>query len=236
MTAKTTTAAQVARGKAAPTKRKRADWEAVERDYRTGKFTLRELEARHGPSNSTIARRVEREGWTKDLTEAIRQATAAKLVAEIATQQECSKAQQNAATTVLAAAELNKQVILGHRKELLNARALANNMLAELTRAATLDGDAELIAEVLAGDADEAALSRARMAVQRAVGLSSRVTSLKALAETYTKLHTGERVAFSLDDDPDGQKDVPMSDAERASRLATLLARARVAAANADGD
>jgi len=43
---------------AAPAKlgRRRIDWEAIERDYRTDKFTLRELEAKHGTNNATIAR------------------------------------------------------------------------------------------------------------------------------------------------------------------------------------
>ena len=39
------TPARKSASKAAPPK-KRADWDAIERDYRTGKFTLRELEAK----------------------------------------------------------------------------------------------------------------------------------------------------------------------------------------------
>jgi hypothetical protein len=43
----------------APTAKRRAlDWEAIERDYRTGRFTLRELEAKHGTNNATIARKI----------------------------------------------------------------------------------------------------------------------------------------------------------------------------------
>lgn len=114
---KTTAPPKSGAGKTTPPARKRADWEAVERDYRTGRFTLRELEAKHGPNNATIGRRAEREGWTKDLSDAIRQATNAKVIAATV-QQECSSAQQSAATTVLAAAELNKQIILGHRTAL----------------------------------------------------------------------------------------------------------------------
>ena len=48
--------------------RRRLDWEAIERDYRTGKFTLRELEAKHGANNATIARRAAMAGprtWPK---------------------------------------------------------------------------------------------------------------------------------------------------------------------------
>ena len=92
-------------GIAAPARR-RTDWEAVERDYRIDKFTLRELAKKHDANHATIARRAEREGWTKDLTGAIRQATNARVISETV-QQKCDAAQQNATDTVLAAAEIN---------------------------------------------------------------------------------------------------------------------------------
>lgn len=111
--------------------KRRADWEAIERDYRTGTFTVRELEAKHGANNATIVRRAARGGWTKDLAVAVRQATNAALIQE-ALQQSGSAAQQSAATTVLAAAELNKQVILGHRQRLTDLAARANGALQKL--------------------------------------------------------------------------------------------------------
>lgn len=56
------------------------DWAAVERDYRTGAFTIRELEARHpGTSRSAIDRRAKRDGWVQDLSAAVATATQAKL-------------------------------------------------------------------------------------------------------------------------------------------------------------
>lgn len=184
-----------------PRARKRIDWEAIERDYRTGKFTLRELESKHGAENSTIARRAAKGGWSKDLATAVRQATNAKLIAA-AVQQECSTAQQNAATTVLAAAELNKQVILQHRTELQAARQLAMDLLAEVKQAALLDEHQELLAQILAGSgANPVDEAQCRQAVQKALATGSRVSSVKALAETLTKLHSGERVAFGLNDD-----------------------------------
>ena len=84
-------------GIAVPVKR-RTDWEAVERDYRIDKFTLRELAKKHDANHATIARRAEREGWTKDLTGAIRQATNARVISETV-QQKCDTAQQNATDT-----------------------------------------------------------------------------------------------------------------------------------------
>lgn len=185
---------------------RRADWQAVERDYRTGKFTLRELEAKHGPSNSTIARRAAREGWSQDLSAAVRQATNAKLIAATV-QQECSTAQQSAAETVLAAAEIGKAVILGHRSELRQTRGVAMNLLEELAGSALLAEHQELLAQILAGEgatpADEA---QARSTVQRALGMSSRITGIKSLAEAITKLHAAERLAFSLDDGKDKEQ------------------------------
>jgi len=57
-------------------------------------------------------------GWTKDLAVAIRQATNAKLIQE-SVQQECNNSHQNATETVLVAATIGMNVILGHRKGLM---------------------------------------------------------------------------------------------------------------------
>jgi hypothetical protein len=98
-------------------KKSRVDWDAIERDYRTDKFTLRELATKYGVTHTTISRNAEKNGWTKDLTDAIRQATNAKLVQQTV-QQQCTNAHQSATETVLAAAELNSRIIQGHRNRL----------------------------------------------------------------------------------------------------------------------
>lgn len=41
------------------------DWCAVERDYRTGSLSLREMSLKHGCSHSAIANRAGRNGWTR---------------------------------------------------------------------------------------------------------------------------------------------------------------------------
>lgn len=183
--------------------RRRLDWEAIERDYRTGKFTLRELEAKHGANNATIARRAAKDGWSKDLAKAVRQATNAGLIAA-AVQQESSKAQQNTATAVLAAAEVNTQVILRHRAELKTARILVMELLAELQDQRMLDLDKELLAQVLAGNADDIKqVGDAQRLVHKALATGSRAASAKTLSDALTRLHTGERQAFSLDAAPE---------------------------------
>ena len=112
-------------------KKRRVDWDAVERDYRTDTLTLRELAAKHGVTHTTISRRAEREGWQKDLTEAVRQATNTRLINETV-QQKCTTAHQNATDTVLVAAEVNTRVVMAHCKRLADLHRLAEDAQAKL--------------------------------------------------------------------------------------------------------
>lgn len=186
--------------------RAKYDWDAIERDYRTGKFTLRELSAKHGPSHTAIAQRAKRDAWSQDLSEQIRQATNAKLTASLVSS-EVDKNVQAVSTTVAAVAELNKQVILGHRADLKATRDVASALLGELSSAALLAQHTDELVAMLAGkDAEPADLARARMLVSKALSVNSRISSVKALAETFTKLQEGERKAFNITEGDLGDK------------------------------
>ena len=58
------------------------DWEAVERDYRVDKLTNRQLCDKYGIADSGLRKRAKEKGWQKDLTQAVRVATKAALIAE----------------------------------------------------------------------------------------------------------------------------------------------------------
>lgn len=184
-----------------PRGRHKVDWEAVERDYRTGRFTLRELEAQHGVSYAQISRKANELGWSKDLREVIKQATDAAVLRETVTQ-----AQKDVTDAVLVAAEVNTQVILGHRKDIASTRSVAASLLEELSRSALLADEQELLTQVLAGaGAEPADEARIRATVQKALSLPSRVGSVKQLADTFDKLQLAERRAFGLDEKLDRQ-------------------------------
>jgi hypothetical protein len=191
---------------AKPAKRERIDWEAIERDYRTGKFTLRELEAKHGVDNAAIARRKKKAGWTQGLSAAVKQATNAKLIQQIVSK-EVSEGQQNVSTAVLAAAEQNTQVILRHRTDIGRVRDVAFDLLSELaltTRSA--DAIEETFAKITAEMAGPQ-LASVQQQFRDFMRLHSRVGSAQKLADTLTKLQTLERKAFGLDDE--SEKDQP---------------------------
>ena len=194
---KTPPARNKAVGAAVSVKRKRVDWEAVERDYRTGRFTLRELEAKHGANNATISRRAAKHGWTQDLSDAIKQATNARLIESIVAT-ECSNAQQNAADTVLAAAEVNTRVILGHRSGLNRITEIKGKLLAQIEQAAeNMVALADVIEMVR--NPDENGIDRANDALRKAMSRSALVDDLKKLADVDEKVRKGEREAFGLD-------------------------------------
>lgn len=212
--------------KAAP-KRARVDWDAIKRDYRTNKFTDIELASHHNVTREAISRKRKAEGpseWPKDLSEAIKQATDAALVREIVTQD-----QQKVTDTVLAAAEVNKNVILGHRTGLKRITAIQQALLNQIEQAAQNLPDLEEVIEMVRNP-DDNGMDRANDALRKALGRSALVDDLKKLTEVDERVRKGEREAFGLDDDGDeGKGDArsgrTMTDAERAVRLAAMLAK-----------
>jgi hypothetical protein len=184
-------------------KRGKVDWAAVERDYRAGNFTLRELGEKYGCTHAAIGKQVKKHGWTQDLSKAVKAATNAKLIEEAVTR-EVANSSQAVTNTVLAAAEVNKQVILQHRGDIREARDALADLLAELRNGALLAEEQELLAQILAGDgAEPKDEAEARRVVSKAIGLGNRVASIKALAEAMTKLQAAERKAFGLDEEDD---------------------------------
>ena len=199
----------------------RLDWDAIERDHRTGKYTRRELADKYRTNAPTVQRRmtadrlVDPTRWQEDLRGLVREATAAKLITEMVAA--TVRAGHGAVNGVVnAAADLNAGVIMCHRTELHRARRLAMSLLDEVEAGAQLYSQSERLAEVMAGkDATPGELNEARKAVQRALGTGARVSSAKSLAETLTKLHAGERIAFSLDE-PDESKEGTLAERLRA--------------------
>lgn len=195
----------------------KTDWDAVERDYRTGKFTSRELAAMHGCSHTQVTRRAKAGNWERDLRDVIRKAASAAVIREeVAARQARHLQQQKSAVaaegarvvppttdTVLVAAEIAKDVIVRHRHDLQRARDTSMRLLQELEASAMQAEHAETLARVMGGD-DDGAVAEARKAIARALGIGPRIAGVKALADALVKLQAAERVAFDLDADHEG--------------------------------
>lgn len=188
----------------APTKQK-PDWDAIQRDYRTAKFTLRELAEKYGVSHQAIAKRAKTGGWTQDLGNQIRQATNAKLVAKLV-DSEVAKGGQAVADVVLVAAEINTNVILAHRTGLRRLSSIKEKLLDQIEQAV---GNMEDLAEIieLVRKEDDRGVDKANDALRKAMGRSGLVDDLKKLAEVDEKVRKGEREAFNIQAEQSTEED-----------------------------
>lgn len=199
----------------APPARRRADWEAIERDYRTGQFSDQELADKHGNivSRQAISKRAKVQGWQKDLSREVRQATKAKLIADQVREKVAGEVAERVAKSgnatvqaVLAAAETNKQVILGHRRDIAKVRDITMTLVDAL--------------EAAASEKDES----------KRLPLGDLVLTAQRAGQSLSRLQQMERVAFGLDEEDDSAGAAGVSkltDAQRAARIAALTALAQ---------
>jgi hypothetical protein len=222
----TKTSKSAPKGAKVATIRPKVDWDAVKRDYRTNKFTDTELASRHNITRESISRKRKAEGpqeWPKDLAEAIKQATDAALVQSLVTQ-----GHTHVTETVAIAAEVNKNVILGHRTGLNRIASIKSKLLEQIEQAAENMQDLAEVIE-MARNPDENGIDRANDALRKVMGRSALVDDLKKLADVDEKVRKGEREAFGLNDGPeeDAKSASSMTDAERAVRLVAILQRSK---------
>lgn len=196
------------RKSAAPGKqRRKVDWEAVERDYRTSQLTLRELGEKHGCAHPAIARKAKAEGWQRDLTDAVKQATSSKLI-QAAVTSAVTNRHQAVTNAVLVAAEVNTQVILGHRKGLNRITRIKEALLDQIEQAAQLMPELAEVIEMVR-QPDDNGVDKANDALRKAMSRSGLVDDLKKLAEIDERVRKGEREAFNISgatDDEQGRK------------------------------
>lgn len=195
------------------------DWEAIEREYRTGQLSVRELSRQHGVSHVAIHKRAKAEGWSRDLAKQVRQEVNTRLVtSEVNT--------ASAKEAVEQAAQRGVEVVRQHRGSLGRAHAIAERLMIELEHGT--ENAAEIEEAIEAETIDDKSPKR-RNAMLKAVSLPSRAGTLRELSQALKNLIPLERQAFNLDapaggDDDDGAK-VPAGN-DLARRLAFVLSGA----------
>lgn len=168
--------------------RRRVDWDAIERDFRTGKFTDGELSTKYGVTREAIVRRRKKDQandstrWAQDLEPQVRAATNALLIQEHITSQ-ITEGHTKVTGVILAAAELNKSVILRHR-----------------SRLERLNADADAAREKLIQLSDSIA------DIKEA---ATYVSALEASARTAKIVIEAERKAYGLDEEAEDVSDKP---------------------------
>lgn len=193
------------------------DYDRLEREYRAGILTLREMASACGCTEGAIRKRAKRDGWSRDLTAKIHQA-ADELVRKEAVRKTVRKSKDSAYQDAQVV-ELNAQAIatvrLGQRRDIQRARALANKLLSELElqtdHPTTYDELAVLLREGIEGgsesEGENKTWGKREMAFEAAISLPERTKTMKACAEVLQRLVALEREAFGIGPVKEGENE-----------------------------
>ena len=191
----------------APLTTKKTDWEAIERAYRAGVLSIREIASHHEVSHTAINKRAKKEGWDRDLKAKIK-AKADALVSRREVSREVSREQAETEREIVEGnAEAIANIRMAHRRDISRSRAITNKLLDELE--AVTDGREmfEELGEMLRSPDDKGA-DRLNEIYSKVISLPGRTKTMKELAETLKTLVTLERQAYDLDDNDKGREDL----------------------------
>lgn len=174
------------------------DWESIERDYRAGVLSVREIASKHGPSHTAINKKAKAEGWERDLKAKIK-AKADSLVSRSEVSTEVSTETLETERVLI---ESNAQAIanvrLNHRGDIRRYRRLAGKLLDELESTTDHLDLFEQLGELLRAE-DENGQDKRNDIYQRVLELPSRSKVMKEMSDTLKTLIMLERQAYDLD-------------------------------------
>lgn len=204
--------------------RPKVDWEAIERDFRAGILSVREIAAAHGVSHTAVNKRAKADAWERDLKAKIL-AKAEAEVSKRAVSTEVSTAQRATEREIVEAnADVIVRVRMEHRTDIARSRRLTNALLLELEQQtdpqtlALLGGLGEMLRQP-----DERGNDKLNDIYQAVISLPERSKTMKVLVESLQKLVLLERQAFGLDTETSDDG------GEKSFLEAMLNARARAA-------
>lgn len=177
------------------------DWDGIERQYRLGKKSNKQLAEEFYVSASSIGRRADKCGWVANKAQEVDAATNSLLI-----QNASGNANPNATPTpaeIKVAAQTNADVVLGHRLGLRRLRALREKLLNELeliTDNQELFGQLGRLLDESGPDAGGTSRrDKLSELYRKVISLTERISNTKQIAEIDEKIRRGEREAFGVD-------------------------------------
>lgn len=178
------------------------DWEAVEREYRAGLRSLKDIGAEFGVSDAGIIKRAKRDGWVRDRSKKIM----AKAEALVSEKEVSAKVSAQTKITERQIVETNALMIaekvISQREDVKRARSIVQKLFAEVEAECDHKEDFANIGELLA-DPDANGRDRLNDAYRAAISLPERIKSAKALADAMKVLIELERKVLRISDAPE---------------------------------
>ena len=167
---------------AAPKKKRAPDWEAIEREYRVGQLSVREIGRMFQITDTAIRKKAKAEFWVRDLSDQVRVA-AKDAAVRAAVRKELSREPDSEAEVVKTFGARGARAIEGHLSRAERIKALADKLATELET-------------YMAGG-----VPSVQIFVSRA---DSPATIIRTLSDTVERIAKIERIALNLDDAPSG--------------------------------
>lgn len=200
------------------------DWELIEKEYRLGQHTLRQLAATHKVQASAISRKAKKEGWVQDKSQAVKALSEAQLL--VSNTHKATDKATPTAEDIAVAATARTNLILGHRQDISRGRKLFQALIAEIEieteNLPLFQQLGELLDESGFNENGTFVRDRINEIYRKVISSGGRVESAKKLVETLEKLNRMEREAFGI---TEGQQ----PDANPLAALLTELQKTRSA-------
>lgn len=181
---------------------KQTDWEAIERAYRAGLLSVREIAGAHGVTHTAINKRAKAQGWERDLQAKIK-AKADSLVSKAEVSKQVSK---ETVETERGIVDANARVIadirMAHRGDITRAREMTNRLLDELSDLTENRALFDQLGELMENP-DGRGIDKLNDLYHKVISMPGRTKSMKELSETLRTLIGLERQAYGMDVAPD---------------------------------
>lgn len=196
--------------------KKHIDWELIERDYRAGIKTLRQIGEERGVSHPAIAKRAKAFGWVRDLSEKIQQAAKAKVTKQAVTKTVTKESLLTDAQTVDVYSDIVAQVDTMQREDVKLAIDNSRSQLQELVALGDPQFRERLVA--LGEEFDESGptpnggwkVDKKKELYDYIISLAGRVKMAKEIAGSHGVYIPLQRRIFGLDDEKRTTSDIDL--------------------------
>ncbi|NCP41217.1 MAG: hypothetical protein GW848_12060 [Rhodoferax sp.] len=180
------------------------DWELIERHYRAGVKTVRQLAIEYGVSHTAIQKRATKFGWERDLTQKIQQTTQSIVATKVVAKLVATETKLSDAATVKAYAEASAAVELLQRDDVTLAMKVSRSQLEEVAILCDPEFRERLVALGEANDkSTENRSDKANELYQYIISLAGRVKLSKEIAAAHGVYIPMQRKILKLDAEGD---------------------------------
>ena len=182
--------------------RKPVDWEAVEREYRAGIRSLRDIASEFGITDTAIRKRAKREEWERDISSRV-SAKAEALVRKAEVRKEVrAEAAITEREQINASAQMMADTVLNQRADVKRARATVQKLWALVDIELDQPEELKRLGEIMAAP-DENGNDKLNEMYFAAISLPQQIKNVKLLADAIKVLIELERKVLRIDVMPD---------------------------------